>query len=111
MSNDLMFDLQNKLTMLNKAIDTLAKNGQKLAQAERDYRMALASEMMVKRSEGLPVTLIGDVCRGERTIAELKFKRDTAQAVYDANNEAINVWKLESRVLENQISREWGVAK
>jgi len=96
------------LTRLNKAIDALAKNGQKSAQAERDYRMALAAEILIKRDEKIPVTIISDICRGERKIAQLKFDRDVAQAVYDANNEASNVWKIHVRVLESQIAREWG---
>ena len=105
---DLYLELQNKMSMLDKAVTTLARNGQRLAQAEQNYRIALAEKILTERDKGLPVTIIGDVCRGDREIAKLKFERDTAQAVYDANSEAINVWKVHARVLENQISREWG---
>lgn len=105
---DLYIELQNKMAMLDKAVTTLARNGQKLAQAEQDYRMALAEKILIERDKGLPVTIIGDVCRGDKSIAKLKFERDTAQAVYDANTEAINVWKVHVRILEAQIAREWG---
>jgi len=105
---DLIIELQNKMTMLDKAVTTLARNGQKLAQAEQDYRMALAERILIERDKGVPVTIIGDICRGSPGIANLKFARDTAQAVYDANTEAINVWKIHVRVLEAQIAREWG---
>lgn len=104
---DMVLELQNKLAMLNKAVDTLARNGQKLAVCEREYRIALAEFILIKRTEGLPVTIIGDVARGDRKIAQLKFERDTAQSVYDANQEAINVWKLQARMIESQIDREW----
>ena len=40
--NDLVTDLQHKLKMIDRAIDTLAKNGQRLAQSEMHYRMELA---------------------------------------------------------------------
>lgn len=105
---DLLIDLQSKLAMLDKAVDKLALNGRKLAQAERDYRMALAEEMLIKRESGMPVTMLGDICRGMPKIAALKFERDTAQAVYDANQEAINVWKLQAKMQEAAIQREWG---
>jgi hypothetical protein len=35
------------------------------------------------------------------------FERDTARVMYEANQEHINVVKLELRVVENQIAREW----
>ena len=34
-----------------------------------------------------------------------------AEAVYKANQEAINSIKLQMRIIENQLSREWGIAK
>ena len=105
---DLVIDLQAKLAMLNKAIDKLAKNGQRLAKSEKNYRMELAKVMLELRGNGIPVTIINDLARGTGQIAALKFERDTAQAVYDANQEAINVWKLECRIMESQLAREWG---
>ena len=105
---DLITDMQDKLNMLNRAVNTLAKNGRALAEGERTYRVALAQLILKMRDAGMPVTIIGDVCRGDSFIADLKLARDTAQAVYDANIEAINVWKLQVRVLESNIGREWG---
>ena len=40
-------------------------------------------------------------------MAELKFKRDCAKANYESVQEAVNVYKLQIKVLENQIDREW----
>lgn len=107
---DLINDLQYKLQKINKAVDTLAKNGQRKAQAEMNYRMELAKKILSEREKGTPVTIIGDISRGEPKIAALKFERDTADAVYEANLEAINAWKLEARMMESQIQREWGRA-
>jgi hypothetical protein len=108
MGQDLINDLQTLIIKMNKAVDVLATNGRKLADAERTYRMALAKEILKEREAGIPVTIIGDLSRGDSTIADLKFARDAAESVYDANNEAINVWKLQARLMEAQISREWG---
>ena len=52
--------------------------------------------------------MIDKVVYGVPEIAELRFKRDIADTVYQANLEAINSTKLQMRILENQISREWG---
>ena len=106
--NDLVTDIQYKLQMINKAIERLAKNGQRKAQAEMNYRMELAKKILAEREKGTPVTIMGDICRGDPKIAALKFERDTAEAVYQANIEAIMAWKLEAKIMEAQISREWG---
>ena len=47
-------------------------------------------------------------CYGVPDVAELRFRRDVAETVYQANKEAINAIKLELRLIENQIQREWG---
>lgn len=104
----MMNELQYLLNKTNKAIDTLARNGQKLAQAEMEYRMALAREILAQRDKGTPVTIINDICRGDSKIASLRFNRDVAQTVYDANLEAIQSWKLQARLMDAQIAREWG---
>lgn len=105
---DLITDLQTLIQKINKAVDTLARNGQKFAAAERDYRVALRQEILKEREAGLPATLIGDLARGDTYIADLKMARDTSEAVYNANQEAIQSWKLQARLYDAQIGREWG---
>jgi len=63
--------------------------------------------MLQERDSGTPVTIISDICRGSQEIAELKFKRDCAEVVYKSALEAVNGYKLQIKVLENQIDREW----
>lgn len=105
---DLIVDLQHKLNMINKAIDTLAKNGQRKARAEMNYRIELSKEICYLREKGVPVTIINDICRGNSKIAALKFERDTAEVVYQSNLEAIMAWKMEAKMMDTQIAREWG---
>lgn len=59
----------------------------------------------------MPVTLIDKVIYGEEEVANLRFERDVAEAVYKANQESINVLKLNLRILEGTLQREWGQAK
>ena len=60
-----------------------------------------------ERQKGTPVTIIGDVCRGQEQIAEAKRRRDCSEAIYKASQEAINVIKLRIRMVDAQITRIW----
>lgn len=40
--------------------------------------------------------------------AKQAFKRDTAEVMYDTAKEHVNALKLQIRVLDAQIAREWG---
>ena len=104
---DLMLDLQTRVQMLDQALKQLGNRGRAYAQAEQDYRIALASKILEEREKGTPVTIISDVCRGNRAIAKLKFERDIAETVYKSALEACNVYKLQIKVLESQIDREY----
>lgn len=101
-----VFRLNDELTA---SIKKLAENGRKFAEAERDYKITLRTEALKLRQEkGMPVTLISQIIYGVPEVAELRFKRDIAETIYNTNLEHLNVTKLKIRVLESQISREWG---
>lgn len=55
----------------------------------------------------MPVTLIQQVVYGVPEVAQKRFNRDVKEAIYQANLESINAIKLQIRVIENQLSREW----
>ncbi len=55
----------------------------------------------------MPVTIIGDICRGDEQIADMKCARDSSQAMHDASRELINALKLRIRVLQSSIDKEW----
>ena len=95
---------------LTASIRKLRDNGAKLADAERDYKITLRQEALKLRAGEMPVTLINSVIYGVPEVADKRFKRDVEQANYDANKEHINVTKLKLRILEAQLSREWGAA-
>ena len=94
--------------MLDKAIENLASNGYDLAAKERDYKIAINKKALELRAEDMPVTLINTIIYGYEDIALLRFERDTAEVRYNANLEYINTIKLQIRILENQIQREYG---
>jgi hypothetical protein len=53
------------------------------------------------------VTIISDLCRGDPDVAKLRLERDIALTVYESAQEAINCYKLQIRILDSQIEREW----
>lgn len=105
---DLYQELQQKINELNKSIKQLRKSGTDYAQAERDYKILLRSECLKLRDNGMAIGMIDKTCYGIPAVADARFKRDVAEAVYKANLEAINSIKLQMRLLENQIQREFG---
>ena len=108
---ELWQEIQEKQKMLDKAICELAQNGYKLAECERDYKVAVNKKALELRSQDVPVTLINQVIYGYEDIAKLRFERDTAQVKYNANLEYIQTIKLMIRILENQLNREYGNTK
>ena len=107
MSYDLIQSIQQKNDELTVAIRQLRVSGTAYAEAEKNYKIKLREECLRLRDEGMAIGMIDKVCHGIPSVAELRFKRDVAEAVYKANQESINSTKLQIRILDNQLSREW----
>ena len=105
---DLMEKMASLTSLLDAAVGAFGRRGNDYAAAEREYRIALAEKMLELREQGQPATLVPDLARGDRKIAHLKFDRDAKEAVYKAAQEAIQSYKLQIRITESQIDREWG---
>ena len=96
---------------LTASIKALKANGVKAAQSESDYQVAKATEALLLKDSGMSVGLIDLTVRGRRNVAEKRLQRDIDKVTYQANLEHINAVKLQIRVLDAQIEREWGQAK
>ena len=107
---DLINDLEQKIKELEVSIKQLRQSGTNYAKAEKDYKVLLRYEVLKLRDEGQAIGVIDKICYGIPSVAEARFKRDVAETVYKANLEAINSIKLQMRILENQIQREWNVS-
>ena len=110
MAADLINEIGQKSRLLDAAIRELGNRGRVFAQAEHDYRVELSKKVLLERDKGTPVTIISDVCRGDPHIAKLRFERDVADVVYRSALEAINGYKLQIKILDAQVEREWGRA-
>lgn len=101
-------EIQNKVNQLENSIRHLRSNGTDYARAEKAYKIKLRQKVLEMKSKDMAVGIINLTIYGDPEVAELREKRDIAEAVYKANLEAINAVKLEIRVLDNQVEREYG---
>lgn len=105
---ELYLELQQKTKELDISIRRLRLSGTAFAEAERDYKILLRTECLKLRDSGMAIGMIDKTCYGIPSVAEARFKRDVAETVYRANLEAIASIKLQLRLIENQLQREWG---
>ena len=108
MNGDLVNLLNNKIQDLNVSVKKLRHTGEDYAKAYTNYRMALAKELLRLKSEGMPVTIAYDIARGNGDVAHLKFQEIAKEAIYKANLEAINAIKLEIKIIQEQLNKEYG---
>ena len=108
---ELYYTLQEKTKQLDMSIKQLRRSGTEYAEAERAYKVLLRQECLKLRDEGMAIGMIDKTCFGIQSVADARFKRDVAEVVYKANLEAINSIKLQMRLIEAQLEREWSNGK
>lgn len=105
---DLINEIAEKVKQLELCIKRLRKSGQEFAEAEREYKIKLRQECLKLRDSGMAIGMIDKTVYGVQSVADARFNRDIKEACYKANLEAINSLKLQIRILDAQVSREWG---
>ena len=96
---------------LSGAVHQMARYGNDLAAAEADYKTELAQTALKLKADGMAATMINLVVYGTDKVPKVRLKRDIAEVMYKSAQENIQSLKLQIRVLEAQIDREWGQAK
>lgn len=108
MNGDLVNLLNSKIQDLNVSVRQLRKTGEDYAKAYTEYRMALAKELLRLKDEGMPVTIAYDIARGNKEVAHFKFQEIAKESIYCANKECINAVKLEIKIIQEQLNKEYG---
>lgn len=105
---DIYNELQEKIMELNSCIEDTRNKGIQYNKAEYEYKVKLRLEALnLKYENDMPVTLINQVIYGVPEVAELRLKRDKAQTIYETAKEKVNILKLQVRILDSQLQREY----
>ena len=104
---ELFQEIQRLNKLLDIAITELKERGRAYAEAYKTYRILLSKELLRLRDEGTPVTIAYDIARGKEEIAEAKQQEIITESLYKSCQEAINVYKLQIKIVQEQINREY----
>lgn len=104
---DLWEELRQKQRQLDYSVKELRRSGTAFAEAEKAYKVKLRETVLRLRAQEMAVGVIQMTVYGHPEVADLRFNRDVAKTVYEANKDAINAIKLEMRIIDEQIKREW----
>jgi hypothetical protein len=105
---DLVLASREQRILLVDSVQAMKVIGRQLAQATKDYKIALRKEILRLRIEdGVAWTACYELALGEENVAELRYKRDIRQSDYDVCIEKINSVKLEIKLLEKEIEQDW----
>ena len=100
--------LEELNNLLTSALSEYKKRGQDYAKAYRDYRVKVAQKLLELKAEGMPVTISYDIARGNEEVAKAKEKEIITECLYKSCQEAINVFKLQIKILQAQINNDYG---
>lgn len=109
--SDLLIELYELRRSMNQALRIAKERGMDLAEKEATYKVAKGKLVLCEREKKTPVSVINDIVLGDPMISELRQERDIAKVLYINAQEAINVRKLELRIVEAQLGREWNEVK
>ena len=101
---DLNVEMTSLRETMNNAIDQAVRIGKELARIECEYSVVRAKKMLILRDSGMPVTLITNVVKGDKEVAELRLERDTQEVLYKLANERIMGTKLEIKVVSDEMN-------
>lgn len=101
-------DIMNNLDMCIRALSQgnteLKTLGIKKAEAERKYRVALNKEILRLKVDKYPATLIQELARGNKEVADLRLNRDIAESSYYTAISAMDNLKIEIEVLRSKLT-------
>ncbi|MGM9925183.1 MAG: hypothetical protein ACI35R_13140 [Bacillus sp. (in: firmicutes)] len=101
---EIIAELRQTNKRLSESYKEMYKQATLHSHAERKYKTALHHKILELKSEGYPATLILELAKGDKEIADLRFERDLAKGLYDTAKEAIRSLRVIASVYQT-ISR------
>lgn len=99
--------IQDDLKQLSAMVAEMREMAKSYAIADATYRRVKALAILDERNRGTAATIARDVIYSRQDVFDALMERDSAEVVYEAQKEGINALKLEIRVMEAQMQREW----
>ena len=93
--------------LLTSALKEYKKRGLEYANAYKNYRIAVAKKLLELKANGMPVTIAYDIARGDEQVAEYKRQEIISESLYKSCQEAINTYKLQIKIINEQIKNEY----
>lgn len=96
---DIALEIRRVSKRLDDAPRAIFNASKGFAEAERAYRKALSIEIMKLKSEGLNVSIMADVARGN--CSDLKYERDLKEGLYRSSLESCKALQAELSGLQS----------
>lgn len=104
---DILQQMTELTSKLDKALHSLPKYARAYAESTKNYRVLLAETILRLKDDGMPATIVQQVARGNQQVANAKVQELVDEAMYKATQEAINIYKLNLKLLQSQYEREY----
>lgn len=106
MSDRLYQSWEENRELMFTAQEQLEELGREKARAEAAYQATKARVALRMKADGMTATMIQLTIKGDPEVNTALMARDCAETDYESAKEALNVYKLDLRVVEAQIERE-----
>ena len=103
---DTMIQMKQLNDLLTSALKEFKKRGQEYAKSYSNYRKLVEQELLRLKAEGMPVTISYDIARGKEEVAQAKEQEIITECLYKSCQEAIQAYKLQIKILQEQINKE-----
>lgn len=93
--------------MIDNSLVRAFESGNEAAEKTRIYRIALQQKILELKADGMAVTLIEKVAKGDPEVAQAEFEKNVADVSYRASLENIMAQKKFFDSIEADINREY----
>ena len=100
-------ELMELMERAERGVQDMRETGCQFARNRQAYEIAKARRTLEEYMKGTRVTVIPSLVQGYDDVNEARMLKDSAEALYAAAKEEVNVAKLKARIVEAQINREW----
>ena len=102
---DIFNEIERQNNKLNSLNDELTPLMQSVAEKQRDYNILFAQMVIQKKADGIPITIIRDVVKGNRGVADSAMQLYLAEGLY--KSVIMKIKDVSSRIeqLRSKLSR------